>query len=354
MSQPLLSVIIPTYNRAELVRECLASLRAAGVGSQASGIGGRETGPTTDHRPPTPDSRLEVIVADDGSTDDTREVVEREWPGAKYLWQPNSGTPATARNLGFAESRGKYVAFVDCDDRWLPGVAGQVLRLLEEHPQIDVLFTEARMGNETEGYRSWIEMGGEQAFFELPCEQPAAGLRILARRPFFRRMAVRNAVFISAVVMRREAFERSGGFDPALRGAADWELWLRMASQMTFAYFEQPLAVYTRHLDGAANMSSDHDGMGAEFIRALEGVLRKCPHLPAEDRRLVERQLKHHLFGHAYAAYDRGENGVARRRFAELRRAGGLTAGSAAYEALCWLPAPVTGGLRRIKWAVTG
>jgi len=260
-----LSVIVPTYNRSAYVRQCLRALRACGV----------------------PD--LEIIIADDGSTDDTEQVVAQTDPPARYFRQENTGTPATARNRGFQLSRGRYVGFLDCDDEWLPKVPARAVELLDRHPEVDVLFAEARMGNPTEGYRSWIEVSGEAAFFALPCTRPETDFRIMERAPFFRRMAERNPVFIGAVIMRRAAFERSGGFDPDLRGAADWELWLRMASRMTFGYLEQPLAIYTRHLD---NMSSDHDGMSREFCTSLKKVLAKCDWLERGERAWIEQRLE--------------------------------------------------------------
>ncbi|MGH7171119.1 MAG: glycosyltransferase [Gemmataceae bacterium] len=319
---PDLSVIMPTYNRSNYVRQCLHSLRGCGLAG------------------------LEIIVADDGSTDDTEEVVARIDAEAKYFRQENTGTPATARNRGFELSTGRYVAFLDCDDEWLPDVPARAVELLDRHPTVDVLFAEARMGNPAEGFRSWIEMGGQATFFELPCSQSESDFRILERGPFFHRLAERNPVFIGAVIMRREAFARSGGFDRELRGAADWELWLRMASRMTFAYLHQPLAVYTRHLD---NMSSDHDGMGREFCLALKKVRDKCNWLSAEERAWIECRLRHHLFGHAYRAYDRGDFHQARLRFAELLRECGPNLGGTGYWTLCALPFGLPSGLRRLK-----
>jgi glycosyltransferase involved in cell wall biosynthesis len=322
---PALSVIMPTYNRAGYVRQCLRSLRACGVDG------------------------LEVVVADDGSTDDTAQVVAAD-PAAKYFRQVNTGTPATARNRGFELSGGRHVAFLDCDDEWLPDAPARAVELLDRYPEVDVLFAEARMGNPAEGYRSWIDTGGQAAFFELPCSRPEADFRVLERGPFFRRLAERNPVFIGAVVMRREAFVRSGGFDPELRGAADWELWLRMASRMTFGYLDRPLAVYTRHLD---NMSSDHDGMCREFCLALKKARDKCVWLAPDQRARVEERLRHHLFSHAYHAYERGDRGAARARFADLLCECGWEARGAAYWALCALPFGLAGGLRRLKHALT-
>ncbi|HMO35191.1 MAG TPA: glycosyltransferase family 2 protein, partial [Gemmatales bacterium] len=158
-----LSLIIPTYNRSCYVRSCVTALQRSGI----------------------PD--LEIIIADDGSSDDTREVVQQVAPQAKYHWQANTGTPSTARNAGFAISTGKYVAFLDCDDAWLPEVPQRAVELLERHPDVDVLFADARMGNEQQGYISWIQSAGQQAFFHLPHRELESRFRLLNRRPFLHR-----------------------------------------------------------------------------------------------------------------------------------------------------------------------
>lgn len=325
-SQPSLTCIIPTYNRSGYVRDCLIALRESGV----------------------PD--LEIIVADDGSTDDTKEVVAATNPTAKYLWQSNSGTPATVRNAAFAISRGRYVGFLDCDDAWLPNIPAKVVALLDKYPEVDALFADAQMGNSTEGYASWIESSGQEEFFRLPCREPEQGFRILEREPFFRRMAFRNPVFIGATILRREAFAATGGFDPALCGAADWELWLRMAHRFTWAFLAETLANYTRHLD---NMSSNHEKMIGEFAVALRTVLAKCE-LTAEDRRYIRTRLAAQLYGHAYLAYDRGEYRLARRRFADYLKVAGPKPHGLAFWAACALPFGAAGMARRLKHRIAG
>jgi glycosyltransferase involved in cell wall biosynthesis len=320
-ARPALTCIIPTYNRASYVRDCLIALRKSGVAD------------------------LEVIVSDDGSTDDTAAVVAATDPAAKYLWQANSGTPSTARNAAFAVSTGRYVGFLDCDDAWLPGTAATAVRLLDGCPEIDVLFGDARMGNPDEGYVSWIESAGQEAFFRLPHREPEPGFRVLDRRALFRRMAIRNPLFIGACIMRREAFEKTGGFDPDLRGAADWDLWLRMASRFTFGFLHAPLAIYTRHLD---NMSSDHDHMIGEFCQTLANTLRNCELVP-EDQQWIRRQLRHHLFSHAYLAYDRGDTAEAAKRFRRAVLAGDGRPMTLALATTCLLPTWAVRKLRRLK-----
>lgn len=319
---PTLSVIIPTYNRAEFARACVQSLQHSGV------------------------SDIEILVVDDGSTDDTAAVIAAfNSKHVIYLQQKNAG-PAAARNNGFHHSRGKYVAFLDSDDEWLPGVAPKMVELLETHRSVDVLFSDAKMGNAKVGYQSFVEIAGQAAFLELPHQSPEPGFRIFERTPFFRRMSVRNPVFIGALIMQREAFARAGMFDAELCGAADWELWMRMASQMTYGYWPGPLAIYTRHGDC---MSNDHDVMGEDFCLALKKVLEKCVALDDDDRAYIEGRLRFHRFSQGYRAYDRGDYALARRRFGLLLTECGPEKRAAAYWLLCAMPLGLPGAMRKLK-----
>lgn len=320
-----LTVIVPTYNRSEYVRRCLLALQHSGV----------------------PD--LQIIVADDGSTDDTKEVAAATNSNAVYLWQPNSGTPATARNAAFALATGRYVGFLDCDDEWLPAVPAKVVALLDRYLDVDVLFADARMGNPEQGFTSWIEEAGQKAFFELPHREPEPGYRILERGPFFRRVALRSPLFIGAMVMRREAFEQAGMFDASLRGAADWDLWLRMSHRFTFGFLAEPLAVYTRHRD---NMSSDHDRMIGEFCQTLRNTLAR-PELSSDERQYIAGRLRQMLYDHAYLAYDRGLVAEARGRFWAALRAGDVRPVTAALWLTCCLPGGVVRRVRGVKRAVS-
>jgi glycosyltransferase involved in cell wall biosynthesis len=319
-----LSVIVPTYNRAAAVRANIHSILACGV------------------------QDVEMFVVDDGSTDETESVVRAFGPPVHYLKQANAG-PVSARARGVEASHGRYLAFVDDDDEWLPGVAPTIVRILDEYPEIDLLFADALMGNREKGFESWINVAGQAAFFQLPARGPMTGLRIFDPIPFFRRMAERNPVFIGATVLRRSAYKRSGGFDPQLRGAADWELWLRIASRMTCAFWHEPLAIYTRH---DQNMSSDHDTMGEEFCLTLGKVLDKCHWLAPAERAWIRSRHRSHLFGHAYRAYSRGDYPLARRRFADLLRKSGLEARAALYWFVSALPFGLPGYVRSLRQSV--
>ena len=320
MTVPL-SVIIPTYNRAGHVRHCLTMLKQVAI------------------------PNLEIIVADDGSTDNTAAVIQEVAPNAIHQWLENSGTPAGPRNRGFEASHGKYVSFLDCDDSWIPGVPEKAMAWLEDHPEVDVLFADARMGNPTDGYTSWIDYAGQKAFFELPHVDTGDGFRIMERGPFFHRIAERNAVFIGACIMRREAFAEAGMFDTTLCGAADWELWLRLSTRFTYAFLNKPMAVYARHED---NMSDNHDLMVGEFCQTLRYILQKCEVTPPQRRHLLDR-LRHMLFHYAYIAYDDRRYRPARSRFWQALRAGNTELKTLAYWMACCLPQSLLQGLRNVK-----
>src|SRR5215471_20650978 len=104
------SVIVPTYNRAARLRTCLQSVIDGG------------------------ESCAEVIVVDDGSEDDTREVVKGFGPAVRYVYQSNRG-PSAARNAGVRLARGRYIAFLDSDDRLLPAPYSRVAAFLDSHPE---------------------------------------------------------------------------------------------------------------------------------------------------------------------------------------------------------------------------
>jgi glycosyltransferase involved in cell wall biosynthesis len=293
---------------------------------------------------------VEVIVADDGSTDGTGDVVAATDPAARYLWAPNTGSPSAPRNRGFAACRGRYVAFLDADDEWLPGAAARAIGLLERHPQVDLLFGDAKYGNAHDGFVSWIELAGEEAFRKLPRRELEPGFALLKRGPLFRHMTARNAVFLGACFVRREVFATIGGFDTAYWGGEDWEVWMRLAAVRNLGFLNEPLAIYTRH---AGNVTNNRDRMTGGFCQALRNVLERCD-LSSTDRRCVRNRLRRQLFSYAYLAYDRGDLTVARQRFREAVRAGNRRPLTLALTAACHLPSWLTGTLRGWKQRVTG
>ena len=293
---PTLSIIIPTFNRAALVRTCVESVLAMEL------------------------SGAEVIVVDDGSTDETAAVLAQFASRIRYVWQTNTG-PSGARNKGAAVSTGRYLAFLDSDDRWLADGPQQLLGILERYPEIDAVFADAKMGNDRTGYRSFVDAFSIQPFSALLGSEIEPGLAWCSQRALFRQMAVKNVIFPGTVFWRREVFERLGGFDPSVYVAEDWELSMRLTAECRLAYFSRgPVTVYNWH--EGDRLTSNYDNMAAGYVAALESVLRKSPLAP-EDRAHVEHMLSRHLAGIAHGEFVSGDLRVARQRYFEwLQRFG--------------------------------
>jgi glycosyltransferase involved in cell wall biosynthesis len=316
------SVIIPTYNRAALVDRCLRSLVACRI----------------------PD--LEILVVDDGGADETAEVVSRH--GATYLRQANAG-PATARNTGFAASRGEFVSFIDSDDEWIHGGATRLRDELAANPEVSLIFGDSSMGNDAEGFVSFVETYGGPTFAALPHTTGALGIRVLHRQPFFLALSTRNVMFLGSLLVRRSFFSALGGFEPALRGAADWDFFMRATAQGSVAYSAgPPVSRYYKH---EAGMSTDSDHMEEDFIRALESVRRRSA-LDEVERQHVRARIRDHIFGWAWRAYDRGDLRTARKRIRMAREAGEFHAREATLLAATYLPQTALQALRRARRAV--
>jgi glycosyltransferase involved in cell wall biosynthesis len=187
MTSPKVSIITSTYNRSYLVGDAIRSVQAQTF---------------TDY---------EMIIVDDGSPDNTHDVVTGfDDPRIRYVYQPNAGL-AAGRNTAIRHSRGEYVAFLDDDDLYLPHNLQTQLAMLESRPEI---------GWTTGGYQV-TNMEGEvgyehQAWLEYPQLDLHTWLFHCPTCP-------------SAVVMRRAWLERVGGFDEQLPQTEDWDLWLRLA-----------------------------------------------------------------------------------------------------------------------------
>jgi glycosyltransferase involved in cell wall biosynthesis len=314
-----LSIIIPTYNRSALVAQAIRTI-------QSSGVPG-----------------VEIVVADDGSTDDTEAAV-RACPGVVYVRQRNAG-PAAARNNGFGVSTGRYVTFLDSDDEWIAGGPARLLAQLDRHPDLPLLFGDTEMGDVSTGFVSFVDTYGGAAFDALPHAPRRGGIRVFERAPFFRLLSTRNVMFLGSLFIRREAFEASGGFDPALRGAADWELFMRLAASGAVAFSGGPAV--SRYFKRGGAMSDDSDHMERDFILALDAIRRRCA-LDSGSRVHLERELRRHLFGWAYEAYDRGNYAAARTRFAWTRELGHGRPRDLMYVAATRCPRPLVELARRV------
>lgn len=246
---PTVSVVLPSFNSARYLPAAIASVLAQTV----------------------PD--VELIIVDDGSTDETSAVVAGYGSAARYIRQANAGVSA-ARNRGIAEARGKYVAFLDADDTWLPGKLERQLKALRDQPDRQLCYSaftvvdaDLRPINDRHSVRAGT------ALEDLLLNGNVVGS-------------------ICTVVCHRRLLEVAGGFDPALSQCADWDMWVRLARLTEFVYLDEPLVTYRQH---ASNMSRGARLLERDSVRVLEKAFADPglpPRLRAARRRAFGRNYR--------------------------------------------------------------
>ncbi len=252
-AEPTVSAIIPTYNCAPYV--------AAAVESALSQT----------YRP------LEVIVLDDGSTDETEAALQPYRGRIVLLRQANRGE-AAARNAAIRHAKGEFLAFLDADDLWMPRKLERQMPIFANHPEVELAFTDGSTFDASG--EIWPSMlHGLAPFLDRvgPWLGAGDGGKRAIVRAAYPDLLFGNFLSVPGVVVRRTRFEAEGGFDEGLRLCTDYDLWLRMAPRAPFAlvnevlfqvrireeslgrargvrserFFEVEWQVRERHLDGA-------------------------------------------------------------------------------------------------------
>jgi glycosyltransferase involved in cell wall biosynthesis len=221
------SVVIPTFDRRDLVLRALASVYA---------------------QTRLPD---EVIVVDDGSTDGTAARVAEEYPDVVYIRQENRGV-SVARNRGLNVATSEWVAFLDSDDEWRPEKLQRQLEALGREPDLSICHTD----------EIWIR-DGRRVNPRLRHAKPEGSC--------FRSCLPLCAISPSSALIRRSLLLEVGGFDESLPACEDYDLWLRLCARHPVLLVDEPLVVkYGGHAD---QLSRKHWGMDRFRIRALVKIL---------------------------------------------------------------------------------
>ncbi|MBS1715419.1 MAG: glycosyltransferase [Armatimonadetes bacterium] len=197
----------------------------------------------------------EVIALDDGSTDGTRDWLTENLGGHRLVFNPqNLGTYATL-NVGLREARGEFVAVLNDDDVWAPEKLERQLALMDAHPKVGLCHTDGWF-IDGEGRRT----EGSPLGFEFP--RTATGDVLLA-------LLSANKIIASAALVRRECFDRLGGFDESYFGSGDWQMWTRIAEQYDVGYVDRPLTFYRVH---GANASHKLDRIWRDDEKLREWI----------------------------------------------------------------------------------
>jgi len=225
---PLFTVIIPTFNRKDFLKIAVNS-----VFDQ-----------TFDD--------FEIIIIDDGSTDDTKQMLyEYSDKRIKYFYQENKGV-SFARNKGLEQSNGKYIAFLDSDDRWVANKLEKTFEFINNFPEIKIFHTEEvwyRRGRLLNQKKKHKKPDGYVYFNALPI----------------------CCIGMSTSVVNRDVFDDIGIFDQSLPACEDYDFWLRATSRYEVKLIPQSLTIKD---GGRADQLSLQPGLDKYRIAALDKILR--------------------------------------------------------------------------------
>jgi len=262
-SRPLWSVMIPTYNCAKYLRETLASVLAQDPGSEM----------------------MQIEVIDDRSTDDDPAAVVAELGQGRvgFYQQPkNVGVPKNFETC-LERSRGKLIHLLHGDDYVCEGFYRKMQQAFETRPDIGATFCRHIFMNQ-EGH--W------QALSDL--EQTESG--ILSN--WLERLAAEQRIMTPSIVVRREAYEKLGGFDHRLLCSEDWEMWVRIAANYPICYEVEPLAAYRMHSN---SNTGRHIRTGEDMRYTREAITIFKSYLPDS---IAERVLNQARETYAFSALD--------------------------------------------------
>ncbi|HQT30369.1 MAG TPA: glycosyltransferase [Thiobacillus sp.] len=264
-------------------------------------------------------SDWELITIDDGSSDSTLAWLRTQTdPRVRIHAQPNQGVSA-ARNAGLALAQGRYIAFLDADDSWDTRCLAQLSAALEGHPEAVLAYC---------GWQNLGISGGRGEPFVPPDYETAEKIETLfagCRWP------------IHAALVKREAVLAANGFDPTLKNAEDYALWLNVATTAPIVRVPEVLAFY--HFHGAAQASADHALAALQFWQAQQHYL--AAHL-AFQHQLGRDRLRAlttgELLKRGYACYWQRDLPAARRIFRAVMQQGYGTLSDWKYMLPAWLP----------------
>lgn len=292
---PLVSIVMPCHNAAAHLPDSVGSVLAQSVGD------------------------WELIAVDDGSTDSTLSWLQAH-PDERIrpLSQTNRGVSA-ARNAGLDAARGRYVAFLDADDTWAPIFIEHMLAGLQARPDAVLAYC---------GWQNVGLPGKRSAPFVPPDYENAAKAETLfggCRWP------------IHAALVKRDAVLAVHGFDPTLKNAEDYALWLRVATRAPIVRVPEVLAFYHFHDGGQA--SSNKARAALHHLSAQRRHLAQHPEFRAAlGRSRARRLMLGELLKRGYACYWKRELAPARQIFRAVMRHGYGTLADWKYMLPAWLP----------------
>ncbi len=266
--QPSISVVIPTYNRGAAIALTLDSALQQDFAPES----------------------VEIIVVDDGSTDDTFAFLREKY--GKYprvhLFSTTNGGVARARNFGLEKARGEFIAYLDHDDLWLPQKLTRQFDELSRHEKAGVVYCRWHEVNEADGNPQ-----------NAPIQKPSR--KAMPTGKIFSSLMDHNFILSMTIPMIRTRYLREiGGFDPRFVPCDDWDIWLKLSQKCEFIFCEDILAIYVRH---PSQQSSSLMKMSQAKNRLIMHHLKKNWRFALSNRKLSWRLLSLHYFAKSREPY---------------------------------------------------
>jgi glycosyltransferase involved in cell wall biosynthesis len=228
------SVIVPTYNRGYILGEALKSILEQSY------------------------KNIDVVVVDDGSTDDTFRVVQGISDGrVRYISHECNRGCSAAYNTGISAASGELIAFLDSDDVWKMEYLERQVSFLERQPESGAVFSDTEIREEMAGIPSLT--GVMRAFRRTLRKYPPAAEYLLTTREMFLCLLEEVPIKPSALVIRKQILDDVGGFDEGWPSGTDWDLLLRCAGTVRFGYVDAPLVVQRRTGDATHRQFREQD-----------------------------------------------------------------------------------------------
>lgn len=246
----------------------------------------------------------EIIVVDDGSTDNTRELLKQYDKSIFYIWQRNKG-PGAARNRGIREAKGSFLAFLDSDDIWVPDKIKIQMDFLKAHPYIDLVFADmADFVGSDDNCVPEIRNHQLHDYLVGSCSN---------LEHIFECLITHNVIPTPTVVIKRESVDKIGFFDEKLKIGEDLDYWLRATQVCRFGFLNAVLTKRRRHQN---NLVNDWAQMNISLLEVLSRIRAHNYKLSHRAQSLLSRKI-------AETRYDLGsfffKEGDFHRSFEQLR-----------------------------------
>ena len=286
---PLVSIVIPTYNCERYLPETLASVFAQSL------------------------QNIEVIVVDDGSSDETASLFKQPHKCVTYIPIRHTGIPAKARNVGLEHVRGEYVAFLDSDDLWEPDKLERQVSLMQARPEVGMCFADHATFGDTGAVSSAFDQA-KRSMAVLSKTKLSEDMFVITSECLFQDCLLRGPIplWTGTILLRRSSLETVGRFNEAGQDE-DTQMWLRFTKMHKVGYVNKVLAHRRIRATSVTGILSQTEA-GAHSLRTLE-TLERWLSLNNNDRLAIRARASKIAFGLGYHEYSRHNRIAARKWF---------------------------------------